>query len=181
TADPFQSSQRDLSDGEDAIEFSHLVDRLSARLGEHRVLKFAAQDTHVPEQASVIVPAASAAEFVPSPKASLWGKGIPSIEQDSLALTRPLRLFERPEPIEVLAEIPDGPPARFRWRRVLHQLARAEGPERIALPWWQGMSEAKTRDYFRVEASSGARFWLYREGLYGNDAAPRWFLHGLLP
>jgi protein ImuB len=129
----------------------------------------------------VIVPAASAAEFIPSPKASLWGKGIPSIEQDSLALARPLRLFERPEPIEVLAEIPDGPPARFRWRRVLHQLARAEGPERIALPWWLARDQSTTRDYFRVEALDGARFWLYREGLYEAGTIPRWYLHGLLP
>jgi protein ImuB len=193
TADPFQSSQRDLSAGEDAIEFSHLVDRLSARLGEHRVLKLLAQDTHVPEEASVIVPAASAAEFyIPPPERGRssrasgsdgghWSKGIENIKQDTLALARPLRLFERPEPIEVLAEIPDGPPARFRWRRVLHQLARAEGPERIALPWWLSTDQSKTRDYFRVEALDGARFWLYREGLYGTGTVPRWFLHGLLP
>ena len=181
TADPFQSSQRDLAAGEDAIEFCHLVDRLSARLGEHRVLKFLPHDTHVPEQASVTIPAASAAEFSPSSKPSLWGKSIETLEQDSLALARPLRLFEHPEPIEVLAEIPDGPPARFRWRRVLHQLARAEGPERIAMPWWLGDGESKTRDYFRVEALDGARFWLYREGLYGAEQTPRWFLHGLLP
>jgi protein ImuB len=33
--------------------------------------------------------------------------------------------------------VPDGPPARFRWRRVLHEVAAAEGPERIALEWWR--------------------------------------------
>ena len=37
-----------------------------------------------------------------------------------------------PEPIEALAEVPDGPPLRFRWRRVLHDVAAIEGPERIA-------------------------------------------------
>jgi protein ImuB len=180
TAEPFESSQRDLSAGEDAIAFSHLVDRLSARLGEHRILRFLGQDTHVPEQASPAVPAASAEEFS-SASLALPSKGIGTPEQDSLSLARPLRLFERPEPIEVLAEIPDGPPARFRWRRVLHQLARAEGPERIALPWWIGEGQSRTRDYFRVEALDGARFWLYREGLYGAETTPRWFLHGLLP
>ena len=41
---------------------------------------------------------------------------------------RPIRLFERPEPIEAIAEVPDGPPVRFRWRRVLHEVAHAEGP-----------------------------------------------------
>src|SRR6185312_7174636 len=35
---------------------------------------------------------------------------------------RPLRLFAWPEPIETVAEVPDGPPLRFRWRRVLHNV-----------------------------------------------------------
>jgi protein ImuB len=25
----------------------------------------------------------------------------------------------------------------------------------------------------------GARFWLFRAGLYGGEPAPRWWLHGL--
>jgi protein ImuB len=41
-----------------------------------------------------------------------------------------------------------------------------------------------TRDYFRVEDETGLRFWLYRDGLYGEgeqeQAKPlAWFLHGL--
>ncbi|MEZ5788616.1 MAG: DNA polymerase Y family protein [Xanthobacteraceae bacterium] len=101
--------------------------------------------------------------------------------QDTLAPVRPVRLFARPEPIEAIAEVPDGPPARFRWRRVLHEVAAAEGPERIALEWWRDEEgHALTRDYFRVESRAGARVWLFREGLYGREAAtPRWFLHGL--
>ncbi|MGO8396410.1 DNA polymerase Y family protein, partial [Rhizobium ruizarguesonis] len=50
---------------------------------------------------------------------------------------RPLRLFATPEPVEtILAEVPDGPPQIFRWRRMQHQVARSEGPERIAMEWW---------------------------------------------
>jgi protein ImuB len=95
------------------------------------------------------------------------------------APTRPLRLFARPEPIEALAEVPDGPPLRFRWRRVLHDVAAIEGPERIAAPWWRNAGEP-TRDYFRAEDSEGRRFWLYREGLWGRETAqPKWFVHGL--
>jgi protein ImuB len=102
-------------------------------------------------------------------------------EQDTLASTRPVRLFARPEPIEAIAKVPDGPPVRFRWRRVLHEVAAAEGPERIALEWWRDLEgHALTRDYFRVECRAGARVWLFREGLYGRETAqPRWFLHGL--
>ena len=95
------------------------------------------------------------------------------------APARPLRLFVRPEPIEALAEVPDGPPLRFRWRRVLHDVAAIEGPERIAAPWWR-RDGAPTRDYFRAEDSQGRRFWLYREGLWGRETAQaKWFVHGV--
>jgi protein ImuB len=95
------------------------------------------------------------------------------------APARPLRLFARPEPIEALAEVPDGPPLRFRWRRVLHDVAAIEGPERIAAPWWRH-ANAPTRDYFRAEDSEGRRFWLYREGLWGRETKQaKWFVHGL--
>ena len=94
------------------------------------------------------------------------------------APTRPLRLFERPEPIETLAEVPDGPPLRFRWRRVLHEVAAIEGPERIAAPWWRRPG-APTRDDLRAEDALGRRFWLYREGLYGRETTQaKWFVHG---
>jgi protein ImuB len=95
---------------------------------------------------------------------------------------RPLRIFDPPQPIETLAEVPDGPPIRFRWRRVLHEIARAEGPERIAPEWWRRRPGAPTRDYFRVEDVEGRRFWVFRSGLYGRETKePRWFLHGLFP
>jgi protein ImuB len=158
---------------EDMGGLASLCDRLAARLGAHRVLGFMDQDSHVPEEASIAVPVQSAAEF---------SRKLAPPQQDSLVPPRPVRLFARPEPIETIAETPDGPPVRFRWRRVLHDVRRAEGPERIALPWW--IADAKdgaTRDYFRVEATDGTRLWLYREGIYQRETArPRWFLHGFL-
>ena len=93
--------------------------------------------------------------------------------------TRPLRLVVRPEPIEAVAEVPDGPPLRFRWRRVLHDVAAIEGPERIAPAWWR-REGGPTRDYFRAEDSEGRRFWLYREGLWGRETTrAKWFMHGV--
>jgi protein ImuB len=100
---------------------------------------------------------------------------------------RPLRLFERPEQIKVIAEVPDGPPARFVWRRATHAVVRTEGPERVAMEWWRAGSATLTRDYFRVEDEEGLRFWLYRDGLYdreieqqeGKPVQPNWFMHGL--
>ena len=94
--------------------------------------------------------------------------------------TRPIRLIEPPEPIDVIAEIPDSAPIRFRWRRVFHAVVKAEGPERIAPEWWRGEQDMMTRDYFRLEDEEGRRFWVYREGLFGRETKmPKWFMHGL--
>jgi protein ImuB len=94
-----------------------------------------------------------------------------------------VRLFRRPEPIEAMAPVPDDPPIQFRWRGRLHRVRKAEGPERIGEEWWRRpideVSPAAVRDYYRVEDETGARFWLFRAGLYDPDNPPRWWLHGL--
>ena len=95
---------------------------------------------------------------------------------------RPLLLTAPPDPVTVLAEVPDGPPVLFEWRRVAHRVARADGPERLAPEWWRPRDAAGrlTRDYYRVEDTDGRRFWLFREGLYDRPGdTPRWFLHGV--
>jgi protein ImuB len=97
---------------------------------------------------------------------------------------RPLVLLPRPEPIDVTVQVPDYPPRQFTWRRCLHKVRKAEGPERISPEWWQagdGGKRPAARDYYMVEDESGQRFWLYREGVYGKDASQRWFLHGVFP
>jgi protein ImuB len=153
-------------------ELSHLIDRLGARFGLRRVTRPVAQDTHIPEYAVAAMPAHAAKHVV----------SLRPVEQDTLAAPRPIRLFERPQPIEVTAEVPDGPPVQFNWRHVRHHVVKAEGPERIAMEWWRDDRGSKlTRDYFRVESRSGTRMWLYREGLHDREETPRphWYLHGL--
>jgi len=89
-------------------------------------------------------------------------------------------LLPRAEPAEVIALVPDGPPKRFRWRGLSHDVAWAQGPERIADEWWRSGGQEPTRDYYCLENETGQRFWLYREGLYGRETkSPRWFVHGL--
>jgi protein ImuB len=79
-----------------------------------------------------------------------------------------------------VAQVPDGPPARFDWRHVTRHVVKVEGPERIAMEWWRDeQNRALTRDYFRVESRAGVRVWLYREGLVRAGEPTRWFLHGL--
>jgi protein ImuB len=153
-------------------EIDFLIDRLSARFGATRVLRFQPQDTHIPEAASIALPAQS---FAPSKLP--WT----ALRATAEAPRRPLRLFAKPEPVQVtMAEVPHGPPLGFRWRRVLHAVVLAEGPERIAMEWWRTQDSMPTRDYFRIEDDQGRRFWLYRDGLYERETAtPNWFMHGV--
>lgn len=156
---------------EDGIdEIASLVDRLMARFGRENVRRFIARDTHDPVLAGGTAPYVSSGPPAPFPELE---PGQPP--------ARPLTLFAQPQWIEVMAEVPDSPPLRFRWRRILHEVARAEGPERIAPEWWRERHHARaTRDYYRVEDARGHRFWIFREGLYGeSDARLRWFIHGL--
>ena len=174
TAEPLAPSEAELErahEAERARSLAELLDRLSARLGARAVTRRELIDAHLPEQAEAAAPATLGQVRMRERKA----------RGDDLAAApaRPLRLFARPEPIEALAEVPDGPPLRFRWRRVLHDVTAIEGPERIAAPWWRHAG-APTRDYFRAEDSEGRRFWLYREGLWGRETMrPKWFVHGL--
>jgi len=170
---PSQSQIERAHEAERARALTDLIDRLSARLGSRAVTRRELVDAHLPEQAEAAAPATLGAARMafPSPLASEAPEpGAPA---------RPLRLFARPEPIEAMAEVPDGPPLRFRWRRVLHDVAAIEGPERIAPPWWR-RDGGPTRDYFRAEDSEGRRFWLYREGVLGRETGrAKWFMHGV--
>jgi protein ImuB len=172
--------QRDLdANVHDNDELAALIDRIAARIGGRRVVVHLPQDTHIPERAGE---AASAQHHLAVAAQAVW----PARVEGEPPL-RPIRLFERPELIKVIAQVPDGPPARFVWRRATHAVVRAEGPERVAMEWWRAQGEMLTRDYFRVEDEAGLRFWLYRDGLYdreieqeeGKAVQPNWFMHGL--
>lgn len=170
-AEPRPAEQIDLARHADPGDLHALVDRLSARLGTRRVSRLLAHDQHLPELAAT----ASPAQCVEG--AGEWA----AFRQFRFAVDlspRPPRLLAKPEPIEAIAAVPDGPPVRFRWRRALHEIVAAEGPERIEGAWWTE-DQGPTRDYFRVEDSSGCRFWLFRAGLYHGTTTPSWFLHGL--
>lgn len=138
---------------------SLLIDHLGSRLGLENVLRAQPCDTHIPERAFVMKPAA---------QVSAW-------DEDDVPM-RPLLMLPCAEPAEVTAMVPEGPPRQFRWRGVQYEVAHAEGPERIRPEWWRD-SQSRTRDYYTVEDEDGRRFWLYRDGAYGAD--PRWFVHGV--
>jgi protein ImuB len=188
-AEPCPDEQIGLGGREHQAELDRLVDRLSARLGRRRVARLVAHDSHIPELAAAAVPAQAMA------KTELGWDALRRFHADTGSSPRPLRLLAKPEPIEAIAIVPDGPPLRFRWRRALHEVVAAEGPERIEGVWWSeqgGPARADeprwplasaARDYFRVEDKTGLRFWLFRAGLYRDTArgpaTPCWFLHGM--
>ncbi len=184
---PIETSQGKLegggavtSSGDERL--AQLIDRLANRLGDEAVTVIAPVESHIPEQAERHLAAGQGG----SPAALERWTVMPSLDG------RPSCLLARPEPIKALAEVPDGPPLRFTWRRVTHRIVKADGPERLS-PGWFGLVNGvdlsvATRDYYRVEDDEGRRYWLFRRGLYdapGQDdqitpASPvDWFLHGM--
>lgn len=142
-----------------------LLDRLCAKLGPEKVTWSAWVQSHIPERVEARVPA-------------LAGVVEPPLD---VMRARPLRLLDPPEEIVVLYAVPEGPPARFRWRRVSYLMTRFEGPERVAPEWWRDKPGTRLRDYYKVEVGGGRRFWLFREGILGDGRGsdPRWFLQGI--
>jgi protein ImuB len=168
-------------EGDDGVTLAALIDRLENRLGAGTVGRLRPRDSHIPERAVARVPA-----LAKGVGGQPWNPERP----------RPVRLLPRPEPIEAVAPVPDDPPVLFRWRRLVHRVRAADGPERILGEWWRddfsageegwrgGSSPAdheQLRDYYCVEDTDGRRFWLFRAGLHQPGLMPRWFLHGVFP
>jgi protein ImuB len=171
-----------------AADLDHLYDRLTSRLGAPAVVHSKIVNTHIPDQVVKLEPVIARTDQEPD---------LPAVN-----VPRPLKLLPRPEPITVIAEVPDAPPASMVWRRIGYRFAKSSGPERIGAEWRN--SDAKlvltsetmdaanrattgeryflegeaTRDYYVAEDEGGRRFWIFRLGLFGIAESPRWFLHG---
>ena len=156
--------------GSETLRSETLIDALANRLGKSAVRRLFPRASHIPERAQTLRCAFA---------------GLPNWTHDAPGKPpRPLLLLTKPEPLTVLAEIPEGPPARFTWRRVSRRVIKAEGPERIAPEWWRALAmlnKPRPRDYYRIEDEDGGRYWVFREGLYQEsaDETPGWFLHGV--
>ena len=167
-AEPLALAQADLEAAAEqhGTSLAALVDRLTVRLGPKAVQRPVAKASHIPERAQAWQP-----PLEPEPPV-----------QGQLAFhARPLKLLDRAERIAVLYATPDGFPQRFRWRGSVHDVARVEGPERIAPEWWREKSTVRLRDYYRIEDAAGRRYWIYRHGLIGDGRGglPDWYLQGL--
>jgi len=166
--EPLGVSQSDIEQAAEkqGTSLSACIDRLSVRLGPQAVRRPVPQASHLPE------------------RAQRWQgpfESAPTSQIVSKAPHRPLKILDRPEKISVLYASPDGVPQRFRWRGEVREVARVEGPERIAPEWWREKSTVRLRDYYRIEDAGGQRFWIYRHGLAGDGRGglPDWYLQGL--
>lgn len=121
------------------------------------------------------------------------------------ALQRPVKLLPIPEVVAIMAEVPHGLPASMVWRGESFRLVSGQGPERLSAEWWRKQERlnlvesdpqkpkpyepnlpefsptAGARDYYVVEDQHGSRFWVFRQGLYGEGNRPVWYLHGFFP
>lgn len=161
-----------------SADLGYLMDRLGNRLGADRVGRLSPRESHLPEQAEAKVPVMAVQKNAERDAHS-------EARAHYARAGRPLSMLRAPEPVEVVAEVPEGPPRVFRWRRVSYTVTRVQGPERVAPEWWQGVDltggkASRTRDYYQVEDTDGRRFWLYRNGLYNREAkSPDWYIQGV--
>ncbi|MDU7521046.1 MAG: DNA polymerase Y family protein [Roseomonas mucosa] len=150
------------ANGDQETVLSELLDRLGQRV---MLWRPSPTGSHWPERAVVPVD-----PFVPAMAAPEgWGER-----------RRPVRLLDWPREVAVIAEAPNGPPARLRLDGRVHRVRHAAGPERLEPEWWGETHDRPRRDYFRVLTETGDRLWLCRLGVDGPTAPARWFLHGYL-
>ena len=138
---------------------SELLDRLANKIGEESIHRYLPDEHYWPERSIKV------ATSLEEESTASWREDKP----------RPLQLLETPEPIDVAAPIPDYPPMLFRYKGVVHNIIKADGPERIEQEWW--LQQGQHRDYYRVEDEQGCRYWLFRLGHY-DDENFQWFIHG---
>lgn len=150
-------------------DLAALVDALANRFSQRGLMRAVPSPSVMPERSVAFAPALQGCE------SSVWADDLP----------RPSRMLARPEPIDVIALLPDDAPRMFVWRRKRYRVTQGDGPERLHGEWWrdggiEGETPLSVRDYYQVETTSGGRYWLFRlgDGVHSSTGSMRWFLHG---
>jgi protein ImuB len=141
------------------LNLAELLDRLSNKVGADCIHRYLPRERYWPEQSTKL------ATSLKDKPTTIWRK-------DKL---RPSLLLNRPEQIEVTSLLPDYPPMLFIHQNRVHQVKKADGPERIEREWW--LDNGPHRDYYVVEDQEGRRYWLFRSGHYSEERST-WYLHG---
>ncbi len=185
---PLENRQTELfadSSREASHDYALLIDRLASRLGPTAVLQPVLRSDHLPERAVSYAPmvgkkrrrvrdqgsGVKRRKKVQGSKFKVQSTPSQISNLKSQIAFRPLYLHHPPLPLAAISIIPDGPPVSFDFQRQTHRIDHHWGPERIETGWWRGRSHR--RDYYRIETTTGHRYWLFRRLANG-----KWYLHG---
>lgn len=157
---PLQAKLWETAGGLEDNNLSELLDRIDGKMGTGHIHRYLPDEHYWPEHS--FKPATELNETL----VTTWKVNVP----------RPLMILFKPEPIEVMAPVPDYPPMTFRYKETLHKIIKADGPERVEQEWW--LQQGQHRDYYAVEDEEGCRYWLFRSGHYDVERSYRWFIHG---
>jgi protein ImuB len=185
------------SNADGTEDLGQLNDRMSSRLGPMAVLRTALVASHIPERAARLEPVLSGPA---NPRPEPWPilsrplRLLPTPEQVRISAEVPDGL---PAAMRWRGEhyrlIRGAGPERLGsewWRSGQRlQLVPPEEPTQLEpgtpakpTPYIPNLPlhdpDAATRDYYLVEDMSGRRFWVFRQGFYGGNANPIWYLHG---
>lgn len=156
---PTQDALWNFTEGGNTTAIGELLDRIAGKLGIGAIHRYLPDEHYWPERSVKLATSLSEGPHTG------WRTDKP----------RPIHLLPQPEIIEVTVPMPDYPPMLFIYKGELHQISRADGPERIEQEWW--LQQGLYRDYYCVEDDKGARYWLFRAGSY-VQGDPQWFIHG---
>lgn len=156
---PQQEKMWEDSGGLDDERLSELIDRIASKVGIDQIHRFLPEEHYWPERSF------KTASSLTEEATTQWRDNKP----------RPMHILPIPQRIQVSAPIPDYPPMLFRYKDRVHNIVKADGPERIEQEWW--LQQGEHRDYYCVEDEQGHRYWLFRLGHY-HDKIYQWFIHG---
>ena len=180
-----------------AEDLDRLFDRMASRLGPLAVVRSKFVNSHIPEQAIKLEPVVARTpddpEAAPDPTLRRPLRLLPTPEPITVTLAE---VPDGPPPSMVWRRVKyrfvkTSGPERIgaEWWQSPHGLniAIEAEPRKITITRGEEKEEKRlalvrlpisSRDYFIAEDDGGRRFWLFREGLYGEAEEPRWYLHG---
>jgi protein ImuB len=150
-----------------SIEFGLLINRLSNRMGTETILRSRLVADVQPERAAMFAPLIRQDGSLSDLNSSTTTTAVLAPPP-----VRPTRLLPEPVSISVSVETDDIVPHGIAWRGCQLTVADFEGPERIDSGWWRDVRIR--RDYFRWNAETGQRLWVFHCRQSGG-----WFVHGL--
>jgi protein ImuB len=159
-ADPVQERLWGEVGGLDDTGVAELLDRIAGKINTNVIHRYLPDEHYWPERSIK-----KAAAILEKP-ATAW----------RISRPRPTQLLARPEPVQVMSLVPDYPPMHFIYKGKVHQIKKADGPERIEREWW--LENGERRDYYHVEDTDGKRYWIFRLGKYMEGEINEWFIHG---